>query len=153
MQLHFENIDYMPSAVHSNIGGTIYLTIGEYCFPEENWYDYASLIMEQWIPALTSFAHGSTDVCKLSFWDGPCFVLLKRSGKSAAVSCFYDQKPVIEDTLIALHDFLISVIKSGNLYCRLLHLQGIDNLQVSAALQKLKQEIRTVREVGPYQGF
>ena len=46
MQLHPENMDEKLSDLHRGIGGTIYLTIGAHCFPEENWYDYVSLIME-----------------------------------------------------------------------------------------------------------
>lgn len=144
MRLHLDKIDENPSGLHSGIGGTIYLTIGEHCFPEENWYDYVSLIMEHWIPALTSFAHHSTDTCKLSFWDGPCCTILKRSGDSVTASCLFDQKTVMGDILIDFPLFLESVIKSGNRYCRFLHLQGIDNSQCSTSLLKLKQEIRTI---------
>ena len=146
MHLYLESIDSTPSAVHSKIGGIIYLTIGEHYFPEENWYDYVSLIMEQWIPALISFAQCNTDFCKLTFWDGPCFAILKRNqDATTTVSCFYDKRTVIEDTLFNLQDFLKSVMQSTNRYCRLLHLQGKDHSEVSSALQKLKEAIRTVR--------
>jgi hypothetical protein len=83
--------------------------------------------------------------------DGPCHVLLRRlSDSSVAVDCFYDQKKVLSDAVIDPILFADSVAKAANRYCRLLHLQGMEDTVVSASLQKLKLELRTVREAGPY---
>ena len=54
------------------------------------------------------------------------------------------------DTEIDPIQFADSLVKAGNRYCRLLHLQGREDTVVSASLQKLKLELRTVREAGPY---
>ena len=151
MILKLDSIDEQIPDKISSIGGRIYLQIGEQFFPEEQWYDCASVLLDHWIPLITSFLHGSTQSCKLAFMDGPCHVLLRRlSDSSVAVDCFYDQKKVLSDAVIDPILFADSVAKAANRYCRLLHLQGREDAAISASLQKLKQELRTVREAGPY---
>ena len=151
MILKLDSIDEQSPGKISAIGGEIYLQIGGQFFPEEQWYDCASVLLDHWIPLITSFLHGSTQSCKLAFMDGPCHVLLRRlSDSSVAVDCFYDQKKVLSDAVIDPILFADSVAKAANRYCRLLHLQGREDAAISASLQKLKQELRTVREAGPY---
>ena len=151
MILKLDSIDEQNSEKMSAIGGRIYLQIGDQFFPEEHWYDYASILMNHWLPMITSFIHGSTDSCRLTFMDGPYYVSMCRSTDSTVrVSCFLDQKKLIMDTEIDAIQFADSLVKAGNRYCRLLHLQGREDTVVSASLQKLKLELRTVREAGPY---
>ena len=151
MILKLDSIDEQNSEKMSAIGGRIYLQIGDQFFPEEHWYDYASILMNHWLPMITSFIHGSTDSCRLTFMDGPYYVSMCRSTDSTVrVSCFLDQKKLIMDTEIDPIQFADSVAKAANRYCRLLHLQGREDTVVSASLQKLKLELRTVRETGPY---
>ena len=151
MILKLDSIDEQIPDKMPAIGGRIYLQIGDQFFPEEHWYDYASILLNQWLPMLTSFIHGSTDSCKLTFMDGPYYVSMCRSTDSTVhVSCFFDQKKLIMDTEIDAIQFADSLVKAGNRYCRLLHLQGREGTVVSASLQKLKLELRTVREAGPY---
>ena len=151
MILKLDSIDEQSSEKMSAIGGRIYLQIGDQFFPEEHWYDYASILMNHWLPMITSFIHGSTDSCRLTFMDGPYYVSMCRSTDSTVrVSCFLDQKKLIMDTEIDPIQFADSVAKAANRYCRLLHLQGREDTVVSASLQKLKLELRTVREAGPY---
>ena len=151
MILKLDSIDEQNSEKMSAIGGRIYLQIGDQFFPEEHWYDYASILLNHWLPMLTSFIHGSTDSCRLTFMDGPYYVSMCRSTDSTVrVSCFLDQKKLIMDTEIDPIQFADSVAKAANRYCRLLHLQGREDTVVSASLQKLKLELRTVREAGPY---
>ena len=151
MILKLDSIDEQNSEKMSAIGGRIYLQIGDQFFPEEHWYDYASILLNHWLPMLTSFIDGSTDSCKLTFMDGPYYVSMCRSTDSTVrVSCFLDQKKLIMDTEIDPIQFADSVAKAANRYCRLLHLQGREDTVVSASLQKLKLELRTVREAGPY---
>lgn len=151
MILKLDSIDEQNSEKMSAIGGRIYLQIGDQFFPEEHWYDYASILMNHWLPMITSFIHGSTDSCRLTFMDGPYYVSMCRSTDSTVrVSCFLDQKKLIMDTEIDPIQFADSVAKAANRYCRLLHLQGREDTVVSASLQKLKLELRTVREAGPY---
>ena len=151
MIFKMDRIDEKISENNTIVGGEIYLQIGDQFFPEEQWYDCASILLDHWIPLITSFLHGSTQSCKLAFMDGPCHVLLRRlSDSSVAVDCFYDQKKVLSDAVIDPILFADSVAKAANRYCRLLHLQGREDTVVSASLQKLKLELRTVQEAGPY---
>jgi hypothetical protein len=151
MILKLDCIDEQIPEKMSAIGGRIYLQIGDQFFPEEQWYDCASVLLDHWIPLITSFLHGSTQSCKLAFMDGPCHVLLRRlSDFSVAVDCFYDQKKVLSDAEIDPIQFADSLVKVGNRYCRFLHLQGRKDAAISASLQKLKQELRAVRKTGPY---
>ena len=151
MILKLDSIDEQIPEKMSAIGGRIYLQIGDQFFPEEHWYDYASILMNHWLPMITSFIHGSTDSCKLTFMDGPYYVSMCRSADlTVLVSCFSDQKKLIMDTEIDPILFADSVAKAANRYCRLLHLQGREDAAISASLQKLKLELRTVREAGPY---
>lgn len=151
MILHLDRIDDPVSAEKSTVGGNVYLQIGDAYFPEENWYDIASLIFENWFPALCSFLHGSTDFCKLTFWDGPCYVKLHRdSDLRITAECVYDNDRVIAETAIDFLAFVRSAIKAGNKFCRLLHAQGRDCEPVSSAVGKLKNELRTIDISGPY---
>lgn len=151
MTVFLDSIDEQLLAHPRPIGGRIYLQIGDQFFPDENWYDYASILLENWIPLITSFLHGSTQNCKLAFMDGPCHVLLRRlSDCFVVVDCFYNQKKVLSDTVIDPIRFADSFVKTGNRYTRWLHLQGREDAAFAASLQKLKQELRTVREAGSY---
>ena len=151
MILHLDQIDTNTLTNHSNVGGNIYLQIGQAYFPEENWYDMVSLLLEQWIPAILSFSKNHTNVCKLTFYDGPCYAVLCRNADDRiTVKCLYDQKIVIEETVIDFTVFLKSVVKAGNKFCRLLHLQDRNNDNVAASVQSLKSFTRTVEGVGPY---
>ena len=134
--LHLDQIDTNTLTNHSNVGGNIYLQIGQAYFPEENWYDMVSLLLEQWIPAILSFSKNHTNVCKLTFYDGPCYAVLCRNADDRiTVKCIYDQKTVTEETVIDFPLFLKSVVKAGNKFCRLLHLQGRNNDNIAASVQ------------------
>lgn len=143
MILHLDQIDTNLSILHSNVGGNIYLQIGQDYFPEENWYDYASLILEKCIPGIISFSQNSTDICKLDFYDGPCYALLRRNMDSLiTVTCFYGQKTVIEETAVDFPAFVKSVVKAGNQFCRMLHLQGGKHEGVATAVRNLKNAVK-----------
>ena len=151
MILHLDQIDANSLTNHSNVGGNIYLQVGQIYFPEENWYDIASLLLEQWIPAILSFSKNHTNACKLIFYDGPCCAVLCRNvDDRITVKCFYDQKIDIAETAIDFPLFLKSVVKAGNKFCRLLHLQGRKNDNIAASVQLLKSLTRTVGDGGPY---
>ena len=143
MLLHLDKIDPESSVIYSHVGGNIYLQIGQDYFPEVDWYDFVSLIFEQWIPGLISFAGNSTDACRLSFYDGPCYALLcRRKDSIITVKCFCDRKTVIEETVIDFPLFLKSVVKAGNHFCRMLHLQGRAHENIVADLRNLKGVIK-----------
>ena len=147
MILHLDQIDRNTSINDSNVGGSIYFQIGQAYFPEENWYDMASLLLEHWIPAILSFSKNHTNVCKLTFYDGPCYAVLCRNADDRiTVKCLYDQKIVIEETFIDFPVFLKSVVKAGNKFCRLLHLQGRNNDNIAAAAKKLKEYMKTFED-------
>jgi hypothetical protein len=150
MILHLDRIDDSVPVENSAVGGNIYLQIGDAYFPEEDWYDYASLILEQWIPAIRSFANHCTDVCKLTFYDGPCYAVLRRNLDAAiTVKCVHDEKTVIEERIIDFPIFLNSLVRAGNKFCRLIHLKGRKHEGIAASVQILKNDIGIVRETVP----
>lgn len=145
MILQLDQIDTKIGSSSTQTGGTIYLQIGQRYFPEENWYDCVALVLEQWLPALQSFSHKSTDYCKLQFYDGPCYAILRRKPDgTVTVACIYDNKTVIEETAVDYSLYMKSVIKAGTKFCRLLHLQGKSNAQICTSLEKLKNETRSI---------
>ena len=147
MILHLDQIDTNALTNHSNVGGNIYLQVGQIYFPEENWYDMASLLLEQWIPVILSFSKNHTNDCKLTFYDGPCCAVLCRNvDDRITVKCFYDQKIDIAETVIDFPLFLKSVVKAGNKFCRLLHLQGGNNDNIAVGVQKLKEYMKTFED-------
>ena len=124
MKLHLENIDIESDRV---IGCNLWFSIAGRCFPEENWYEHVSKVLEIWLPPFLSFSYGNCDQCLLRFLDGPGEIRLKRSlhGRITA-SCLWDHKVEIPETEIELLDLCDSVLLGLRYYHRQMYLHKLD---------------------------
>jgi len=127
--------------------GTIYLTIGDTCFPDGGWFDLISTDLENWIPKLLSFAKGHTDSCSLDFADGPYRVLLIRdSAGEVFVTCYEDNRKVINNKAIHLPEFLVSCAKGLRaLATAFYHQEDTDqNAELISELGRVSKDFQTI---------
>lgn len=127
LQLELVDVDMQRVSGGYPLGGVIYFTVGDACFPEENWYDLVSIDFENWLPKITSFAFDHTDICELGFMDGPARVRFERlSTGMVTATCVWNKQHEIPAIEIDFPEFLKSVCKCIRKYNRLLHEKGID---------------------------
>ena len=128
MTLHIDEIDIdvlRPNAGYS-IGGTIYVTIGDAFFPEDQWYDLVYTDLKIWLPGLISFACNHTDSCILNFMDGPyCIRLLRQADGRVSATCLCDNTVQMPKAVIEFSAFIKSVSKSVRKYERMLYKNGL----------------------------
>lgn len=143
--LHLDGID--KELQTNSVGGFIYVTLGGWFFPEEQWYDLISADLESWLPNLTSFSQEHSDYCVLQFVDGPCCIKLKRDcNGTVSAACFWNSKNEIPWTEIDFLAFLVSVVKCVNTYCKLLFMQG-ENTRFEDDILKLKPYLSILRSL------
>jgi hypothetical protein len=53
------------------ITGTLYLKLGEDCFPDVNWSDFVVVVLEWWCSALERLHRGEPGPLRVPFMDGP----------------------------------------------------------------------------------
>ena len=124
MKLHFENIVIESGRI---IGGNLWFSFGERCFPEENWYEHVSKVLEMWLPPFLSFSYGNCDQCKLLFLDGPGEILLKRYfNGSITATCIWNNKVQVPEAEMELHDLWGSLLAGLRYYHRQMHLHKLD---------------------------
>lgn len=129
------------------VDGYFYLTVEERCFPAPDWFDLISADLEDWIPKLLSFANGHTDTCSLDFVDGPYRVLLIRdSAGEVYVTCYEDNRKVINKKAIHLPEFLISFAKGlRTLATAFYHQENTaQNADLISELGRVSKEFQTI---------
>lgn len=120
MILNLEKVDFEMPRVNKAfpIGGVIYVSLGELCFPAEKWHDLISVDLERWLTGLISFSLNHTDTCMLPFMDGPYAIKIQREENGAIVAdCLWDSKVVLRK-IIDFVGFLKSVLKCVRRYNR-----------------------------------
>ena len=109
------------------IGGNLWFRIADQSFPEENWYEYVSKVLEIWLPPFLSFSYGNCDQCRLLFLDGPGEILLKRhSNGTVTATCIWDHKVQIRETAVELYDLWGSFLSGLRYYRRQMYLHKLD---------------------------
>ena len=56
----------------------MYVKINNSCFPDDQWWDATSSVLEMWASTLVAFAQGYEDSCILDFMDGDYAIRLER---------------------------------------------------------------------------
>lgn len=88
MLVHVRTIELSKSSnkpIYS-VWGTICVQIGDVFFPDEDWDDVLSSVLDMWLSAICDFIELSKQECILDFMDGPYRIVLHRkSGKVEAV--------------------------------------------------------------------
>ena len=126
LRMHLDAIQIYQDKAFDRIGGTIYFSIGEVCFPEEGWYDLVSEDLANWLPKIVSFAQNHTDSCELCFMDGPAKVEISRCyDGEISVTCIYNNKISANHTDIDHTMFFKSVVNALGKYNRFLHKNGV----------------------------
>ena len=126
LRVHLDSIQIYPSNTLDRVGGTIYFTIGDTCFPEEGWYDLISEDFPNWLPKIVSFARNHTDICELCFMDGPAKVrLLRFDSVNISVTCIYNNEISVSQTDFDPVVFYKSIVNALGKYNRFLHENGV----------------------------
>ena len=95
--LHIENIEKDCAEIAYSIWGTMYLQIGDQCFPDKNWTDCVSSILDMWALGLRSYIRGKEKSCELPFMDGPYEVRLTTLADNQVLcTCFggFDEQEI-----------------------------------------------------------
>ena len=87
-ELETFNIEVAPSTFtlrsSGSIVGQIWMTIGDWRFPNPGWDDFPVVVLAWWTQALLSLTAGENDTARCSFMDGP--YLFEISAPAADVS-------------------------------------------------------------------
>lgn len=120
-RLHIKSLENNPNIDQSSlpIWGVIYVESNGYSFPDEDWYDAVSSILDMWLATVINFMCSKNSLCELYFMDGPYRLRLNRVSTSEVnVSMLKNDKEVATSTC-SIHDFLESIISSLELFCKL----------------------------------
>ncbi|MBQ8814994.1 MAG: hypothetical protein IJZ85_10935 [Lachnospiraceae bacterium] len=72
IQLHIKSLDFDDGIIGcESIWGNIYIEIDGTCFPDNEWYDAVSSVLEMWIDCVIEFVRKKKEKCVLFFMDGP----------------------------------------------------------------------------------
>lgn len=146
LHLHLDSIKISQDATLDRIGGTIYFSVGNVCFPDEGWYDLVSVDLERWLPSIISFAFNHTDFCDLVFMDGPAQIHFSRREGGVIAVCTYGGRVEVPETEIDFTELIQSVLKTIRRYNRLLQEQGVAS-QFKNELNLLKEAISINEEL------
>lgn len=124
MLLHMDSLDFDSGRASEgfSVGGIIYVTIGDLCFPEARWYDMVYADLKSWLPRLISFAYNHTNTCVFEFMDGPYQLkLFRHTDNIITVTCLEGKKLLIAQTEIDFQTFLKSTAQCVRMYDRTLY--------------------------------
>ena len=64
----------------------VYVKIGDFCFPDDQWWDSTSDILYMWIEGIYRLVSGCTDCCVLDFMDGDFAIKLTSKNQCEAAA-------------------------------------------------------------------
>jgi len=68
--MEYDNKYYLSTS-HNEVYTTIYLDVDGFCFPNERWFAFTSIILQWWINELVNLRYSENHASKLYFVDGP----------------------------------------------------------------------------------
>ena len=100
------------------IWGAICIEAYGYYFPDENWYDAVSSILDMWLPAIIEFMRSKDSLCELYFMDGPYRMCLDwASTNEVNISMLTCDKEVAA-ARCCVQDFLEAILEGADLFCK-----------------------------------
>lgn len=72
MQLHINSLEFDDAITDiESIWGKIYIEIDGVYFPDEDWFDVVSSVLDMWMNSIIEFIVEKKEQCTLYFMDGP----------------------------------------------------------------------------------
>ena len=126
------------------IWSKIYVEVDGIFFPDFEWWDATSSILEMWIENVIDLMNGYFDSCVLYFMDGDYSIKLTRKNNDEAVAvCIAPQSKLVISSNITLsslgHQLLLAGEKIINVYSDQLETSFVNNL--SNKVNKLRNII------------
>lgn len=124
---HFviKSIDFKDtiSAETSSIWGEIHVQINGFCFPDAEWYDVLSSLLDMWLFEILDFIYNKKTQCMLYFMDGPYAIQIQTSPDNQIFLLHYEHGDgTFVNTTVNSYDFLCSFLNCANLFiesCRI----------------------------------
>lgn len=100
--------------------GIICVNMRDQYFPDEQWRDATSSILQMWVPNITRLVNGVTDKCTLYFMDGDYRIelLILQRGR-VYVECIASGKSVLIESTVDLFHFarqILSAVERMKIY-------------------------------------
>ena len=93
------------------IWGIIYVKINDYCFPDDQWWDIATSVLEMWATNLFNFLYSHDDSCTLDFMDGDYSMIIRRlDATRISLNCKKSSDILLNSNSIDLNYFIRQIL-------------------------------------------
>ena len=119
MKIHIDALDICSISGNDNyaVWGNIYISINDVCFPDNEWFDAVSSILDMWTSVIIEFVSKKKKQCVLHFMDGPFLLILSKTNRDyIAISCKDGDGKEIATTVITTYELLQSLLDSTMLF-------------------------------------
>lgn len=125
--------------------GVIYVNMCDQCFPDGQWRDASSSILEMWASNITCMINGTTDKCTLYFMDGDYRIeLLSVQRDEANAKCVGPGNKVAFSSTVDLFHFarqILAAVERMKLFCSE-HLDSKAFHKLTYETSKLRNSLR-----------
>ena len=114
MQVHIQDIEYPTDFNEYSIWGKINIQIDNIYYPDNEWYDAVSSILDMWTAELVEYISTKKDECYLNFMDGPFYIKLTKMKDTdrVTVTC-KNQDGAVFDTSICCFELIQEILTAS----------------------------------------
>ena len=94
-KLHLVVLDFENYRKGFPLWSVIYVKIDDKCFPDDQWWDATSSILEMWANNLASFLCECEDSCTLDFMDGDYTIRIERTASKHIKATFKKTSSIV----------------------------------------------------------
>lgn len=149
MQLHICDIEKPIVYNKSAIWGKIFIQINDSYFPDTQWWDAVSSILDMWIVELIEYIHNKSPECCLYFMDGPFMVKLSNINNSGyvLVSCKKESETILSNTTVPLSAFIDGVLTATNKFLDICNNESPNFIgsEIFLGIKKAYEELKAAR--------
>ena len=80
--MDFDNLEDSAQTTNFSVWGNAYVEHDGFFFPNKEWYDVTSSLLDMWLSEISNFFSGNCDNCELYFMDGPFLIYLTQLSKN-----------------------------------------------------------------------
>lgn len=119
IQLHIKSLEIntAPSNCVWPIWGDIFVEVNGHFFPDKNWSDAVSSILDMWLPNLISFMCGKNKECELYFMDGPHRIHLEWGHSQEINLSMLSGDKENATTTCDVDEFINSIVSGVDYFC------------------------------------
>ena len=100
--------------------GNIHISINNICFPDDEWSDAVSSILDMWTAGILEFVSKNKKHCILHFMDGPFLLKLSKiEGDYIAIACIDGNNKEQASTILSTSELLQSFLDGTLLFINL----------------------------------